>query len=253
LKGDNWGKYFEAVYGQVPDSGYPICLSDFSILYDDEVQKAGATTPAFSTCPPDESANSKGAYYSAAQGQGLQEPNTRAIFHPPPNNALPANTWVEVIHSAFPEDEFYAAWFFYAKGSGMWYNTGKTNSFNTHNDAFEHYGTTNSDCTARLTSFHDPCLQSHANNEAMSQACAAAGDNSIQFMNHVDGGTCGACCDENKKVSWSIEIVACNMQGINSCVADSGDSKIKAGWMGKRNCECQEGGRFMNCKGVPNR
>jgi hypothetical protein len=251
LKGDNWGRYFEAVYGEVPDSGYPICLSDFWVLYEQELEKAGITTPNTpSQCPTDASESSKGELFSSNQGPRLSAPGVKAIFHPPAFGAFPDNTWVEVSHRAFPKDEHFGAWFYYAKGSGMWYNIGKSIAFQDHQGAYEHYGADKSDHWSKR-------------NEVMSKLCAAAGDDTIQFLNHVDGGTCNDCCRDStpSEVSWNYEFVACAMKGKYACAAEPGDTTLKAGWMGKRNCECVEDGLkledeeygHLNCKGVPKR
>jgi len=244
LNSHQWGRYFEAVYGEVPDSGYPICLSDYWVLYEEELAKAGVKTPtAASQCPTDSSENSVGELFSANQGSGLNLPGTLAIFHPPTYGALPDNTWVEVIHSAYPADENFGAWFYYAKGSGIWYNIGKSVAFQDHSGAGQYYGTKSS------------------SNEVMSMLCAAAGDDTIQFLNHVDPGTCNECCTKSRNpASWNIELVACAMKGRYACAAEPGDTTLKAGWMGKRNCECVEDGHtqgddssYLNCKDVPKR
>ena len=52
-------------------------------------------------------------------------------------------------------DEHNGAWYLYAKGSGVWYNIGKTISFPEHADAYAHFNA--------------------FDNEAMSRAAAAAG------------------------------------------------------------------------------
>lgn len=247
LNRDNWGRYFEAVYGEVPDSGYPICLSDFWVVYPEELERANVTTPqATSQCPTDASENSTGDLISANQGSGLSLPGTNAIFHPPTFGAIPDNTWVEVIHSAYPADEKFGAWFYYAKGSGIWYNIGKSAAFQDHGGAGEYYGVTTTD--------------RNLVNEVMAELCAAAGDDTIQFLNHVDPGTCNDCCQSAKNpVSWNIELVACAMTGAYACAAEPGDTTLKAGWMGKRDCDCVEDGHeegnsaYLNCKGVPTR
>jgi len=249
LNGDNWGRYFEAVYGEVPDSGYPICLQDFWVVYEQALQNSGAQVPmAASHCPPDGSKNSRGALYGRSQGYlfpgQIVSPGTKSIFQPPPFTGLQDNTWIEVTHQGSPYlVENYGAWFFLAKGSGIWYNIGKTVAFQDHDDAFKHYGVTY------------PILPMAANEE-MSRNCAAAGDNTIQFLNHKDGGTCGDCCDSlgggwTSAVAWNYEIVACALNGATGCSVASG---VKAGWMGKRNCECDESlGSALNCNGVPYR
>ena len=63
-------------------------------------------------------------------------------------------------------DEHYGAWFLHAKGSGVWYNIGKSITFADHGDAYNHFNA------------HD--------NEAMCRAAAAAGFDTIQFTAHPD-------------------------------------------------------------------
>ena len=77
-------------------------------------------------------------------------------------------------------DEHYGAWFLHAKGSGVWYNIGKSITFADHGDAYNHFNA------------HD--------NEAMCRAAAAAWSEGVRNASRRTGGRCGggkrscSCC-----------------------------------------------------------
>merc|ERR1719174_2453566 len=55
------------------------------------------------------------------------------IWHRYPYEQVAPSTWVEVIHQADPfGDEHYGAWFVFAPGSGIYFNTGSTLAFKEH-------------------------------------------------------------------------------------------------------------------------
>ena len=102
-----------------------------------------------------------------------------------------ANTWVEVMHERDPfGDEHDGLWFLYAKGSGVWYNIGKTIVFDEHADAYRYFRV--------------------GGNEAMCRAAAAAGYDTVQFTEHRD--TVNYPCTKNpnpgKYPYMNVEIVA---------------------------------------------
>lgn len=224
----------KTVYGSVPQaaSAYPMCMGDFWMFYDDVLKSAGvANVPAsVGTCPTNKG-QTEGQHY--AQNNNLSPPHVSWSWHPIPFKALASNTWVEVVHRKDPwGDEHYGAWFFYAKGSGMWFNLGKTISFPDHSYAYSK-------------------LHAHGN-EDMCKKAAAAGYVSLQFLQHSDGGDYGACRKNAGTHYLNMEIVATNGYGENNCAGITKRSlPIKVGWEGAGGaCVCSVG-KDLNCHGVP--
>merc|ERR1719263_2288289 len=98
------------------------------MFYDDVLTSSGVTGNKVPTsvgaCPTQNGAVEGQRYSSNNQ---LSPPHVSWSWHPIPYQAFASNTWCEVIHRKDPwGDEHVGAWFFYAKGSGMWFNIGKT-------------------------------------------------------------------------------------------------------------------------------
>lgn len=124
-------------------------------------------------------------------------------------------------------DEHNGAWFLYAKGSGVWYNIGKSITFPEHADAFAHF------------KVHD--------NQAMCRAAAAAGFNTIQFTAHADH-TNYPCDHAGKYPYMNIEIVAVKLQGTYACgSAGAPDFNVLRGGWADTPCACDNSIRFSNC------
>lgn len=284
-----WRSYFQAVYGEIPKSGYPICISDFWLLYPMELQRAGITPPEAAPVCPQERTN--GAFYQRNTGaiQTSAESHERGdysgsfpgaswILHLPPYAPSPDGVWTEIIHYGMPEyassatyPEKFGAYFFLAKGSGIWFNLGRTLSFDTHWTALHHFkispdnlpcahckdkiedinGTlTGARCSGKIQDIvpwvHTQCL------EELARKSAAENYDSLQFLNWRDKGSCNYCCDQMGIHHNNIEVVATKLVGDYTCAEPPGGSQIRAGWMGSRPCGCTEGGHsYINCAGVP--
>ena len=145
---------------------------------------------------------------------------------PRPYAALPANTWVEVTHCADSQAqdlEMQGVWFYYAKGSGIFFNTGKTISFQDHDDAVKYF--LNKDCSGDLkkecTKYFSDLIKS-----------ASQSFDSIQFLNHADQR-----CGEN----LSVEIIGLNGSGSLPCGAGI---ELRKGWKASESCKCST---CINC------
>jgi len=229
LKGDPWGSYFEAVYGQIPDSGYPLNLGDFWMLYDDALQAVKDLPAIVSTCPPGHPA--KGTHY---RKNNVYSPSYSSwIWHPYPYGQHEG--WVEVMRKKDPfGDEHFGAWFVYAKGSGIYFNIGKTISFGTHEEAYQHFK-----------------VQGPHWNEEMCKNAAAMQYDSVQFTAHKD--STNYPCSRNAGLAYmNMEIVGVKLTGTYACGAQDGaPDSIRVGWRHSRPCHCDPHGEFLNCKGVP--
>jgi hypothetical protein len=158
------------------------------------------------------------------------------IWHSYPYTAVSPNTWAEVIHEQDPfGDEHFGAWFLYAPGSGIYFNIGKTISFPEHDDAYKFFGVTGGNI-----------------NEGMSQKAASAGYDSVQFLAHKDHTNYP--CDRQAGLDYmGLEIVGVKLVGTYACGSSAGSiPSIRAGWKAAVECSCDNGQKFLNCKGVPN-
>jgi len=229
------------VYGAVPSGGYPICISDFGMLYTAEMSKAGVKAPsARAVCP---ASNTKGAWFANEIAYPAAYPGAGYIYQPPPYTAsqFVSNSWVEVMHGVgggVGNDEKVGAWFYHLKGTGIWFNLGKSISFPDHPQSWAHF---KSHPGAGLTS-----------DEALAKAAAVAGYASVVYLEHDDIGTCPTCCKRLGQKAILVEIIGVSLVGKYACAGPKG-SGVKAGWYGARSCNCNECGHncFINCAGVP--
>lgn len=237
LKADAWGKYFTQVYGEIPKKGYPLNPENLWMLYGNVLISSQVTDiPALvGDCP---TANPPlGQRYNLNNAYAPRF--TSWIWHPYPYPALAANSWQEVLHQADPfNDEHFGAWFVYAPGSGVYFNTGTTKAFDEHNDAYKYFKITAGDF-----------------NEEMCKAAAKQGYDSVQFLKHIDHANY-QCDTKNTGHAglryMGVEIVGVKLVGLYACTTSSGaPSSIKAGWQGSRACVCDNSEKVLNCKGVP--
>merc|ERR1711988_1208116 len=123
----------------------------------------------------------------------------------------------------------------YSKGSGIWFDLGRTISFQEHNDAYVHFNA--------------------AGDPNMCQLAAAQNYDSIQFLAHDDPDQYK--CDAKHTMGsgpkyMNIEIVGVKLVGTYSCMSINGaPSAIRAGWEGSRACSCTNSKTKLNCQGVP--
>ena len=230
-----WAKYFDTVYGGVPQDGYPMCMGDFWMFYNSELRSAGVSDAPKSVgeCPDPKH---EGERYDV--NNNLSPAGVSWNWHPPPRKAFSDNTWVEVIHTQVTSDEKNGAWFYYAKGSGMWFNLGKTISFPDHAEAYAHFHV------------HNVAANGGPVNEHMCVAAAKAGYDSIQFVSHPYSSKCSK---KKGLSSMNYELVSTKLVGAYTCTSKSGnDPTIAVGWNGANGpCECDNGKKMLNCKGVP--
>lgn len=234
LRAAGWAPYFEAVYGEVPHSRYPICMGSFwfinqaALLAAEQLPQGGQLN--IDKCP-----RRPGDWYRI--NNKYQPTWASWIFHPPPygvdGSGLPGDTWVEVSHEAEPR-EVTGTWFMFSMGSGVWFNLGKTIVFNDHGEAHE--------------KFCGRCKNGTGNKDAqMSVAAAAQGYTSIQFVRHPDDQwRCKGGHGSLPKGAMNIEIVAVALNGYGPC--GENPSAFKAGWNADKPCNCDPKAQFLNCQ-----
>ena len=237
-----WCTYFKGIYGEIPNSHFPICIGDFRFVYKNVMAAIKLNAPkAIPSCP---STPTDAQEYSYHAPHAL--PSVNAIYHSRGTccGAAPAHTWIEVTHSAVPGDEKCGSWFYRATGTGIWFYTGNTISFPDHTD-----------CVAKLGQVKTGTCTT--GDEQMSHAAALKGYDSIQFLNHDDTGTNDQCCKAAgggaPTQPCRIEVVATKLAGRYACTDTAHGASLRAGWQASRPCQCVEGlnNGYINCKGVP--
>lgn len=139
--------------------------------------------------------------------------------------SAPAHTWVEVTHAKMPEPGK-AAWFYVARGSGIFVYTGRTVAYRSH--AAAALDLLNVTCAEYGT-----CYDLYP---ALWQAGRRHGYDSIQFTQHCDY----ACCDSGLCMT---ELVVLNSTGENTTCP----IQFKTGWNHSKDCICDGTQPFANC------
>ena len=235
---DPWCLYFCEVYGEFPVDEFPLSISDsLSMIYDTVAKGLVKQPDNVGKCPGPGA--KKGEHYST--NNHYQPPHTSWIWDAPPYSAEKEKKWVEVIHQKDPfGDEKHGCWMLKAKGSGIWFNIGKTIAFAEHADAYNHFGVS----------------QGGDMNVKLSKAAAAKGYDSIQFIAHKDHTNYP--CDTTAGVPYmNIEIVGVQLSGASACCAPAKPSPFsspafRTGLKADRACTCDTSQEYLNCASVPN-
>lgn len=120
-----WASYFQRVYGELPDQ-YPVCMYDFWHIDKDAYIASGLNSSR--SINMNASSVTEGDLYAQISTTGYELAIYHADWEP-----LPNNTWIEVTHAVYPT-ELSGCWVWRQRGSGIWYNTGRTIVFPTPSD-----------------------------------------------------------------------------------------------------------------------
>jgi len=244
---EGWRDYFIDVYGEVPAAGYPICTFDLWRVNGTAYSEGGITAHQLIIDQPQ-----PGMYFWTEgdylewnlneewEGSGFDLSGADMdwysgvwIFHSYRKRAYADdNTWVEVTHTAGgATGESTGMWLFYAPGSGIWFNTGKTRVFSTHELASYEL------CGHNCSTFIDGSCD-----DKIAQCGRDHGLDSIQFeftMAYSD---------------VYYEMIATQFVGAYACGTEDGGnlslSSWRSGWQASQACNCDndvEGGR-LNCQ-----
>ena len=128
---------------------------------------------------------------------------------------LPDRTWVEVTHCPLDQERgFGSYWMYWSPGSGNWVNTGRTLSFERHEDALVHFGIEMPSSREENYRGTLSLLPSLARREGL---------DTVQFL-LWDDMSCG---------NLAIEIVNVWHRGNETCGPES-----RAGWEASLPCNC---------------
>jgi len=252
LQASPWGKYFELVYGEVPDRGYPICTYGQIMLYRPHLESAGVTPPNIdlSECF-DIKAGER--YKERGVGSGYTKDWVDWIWNPglwspaveglPGTSTrvqgLPSGTWVEVFHQGCKSDGS-GTWFYYAPGTAIWAWLGNTKTYDDHPTAILDLTDNKPQpgCTSESTRNEDKWCNELL--EDLYTGMRNQGIDTVQFLDHSESGM----------YHNLLEIVDIAGSGQNSCGQDSsGLTRFKAGWGAAHECNCHNDHDVINCDG----
>jgi len=217
----SWTSYFQQVYGGLPTK-YPLCVYDLWYLDPLAYEVAGLNN---SGRPVHDRLNVKeGDLFQGLLGNlGIYH----EVWRP-----LPDYTWVELEHTVYPT-EVDSFWAWRTRGSGIWYNTGRTIVFPTPADPAkiheEAMAFLRDNCTCDI-SWQWPQVES----DVFGCCAREKGYDTIQFepqSGQVPLGTFG--------LTGLTEIVIVNMIGNLNCgVEDPEQTHLRAGWQASQTCQC---------------
>jgi len=217
LQTSPWASYFTKAYGELPNK-YPVCIYDLHALD----QAAYVAAKITGKQPVDSKAVQEGDLFAGGL-TGYQ------IYHGA-WNALPDNTWVEVTHTAYPT-ELRGYWVWRQRGSGIWYNSGKTKVFP------QRPGHTHEEAIAFLTdgcSVKTPAGWPIQESVIFGDCAREKGLDSIQFEPTEGQSPMGSF-----GITGLTEMVIVNIDGHYNCgVEDASKTPLRAGWLASRQFEC---------------
>lgn len=266
LKTSPWANHISKVYGELPTSGYPICMFDFWFLPNSTdlnalglkpiEDKAGGKVhgwhlPTFiqnivsQFAPGIAYPYKKGEYvngdlYSLMGGTTIYR--DWYLFH-----QLPSNAWVEVTHlsSAYFSHETDAMWFTRSRGSGIWFNVGKTIAFDSHQDGFTKMFNGTGECVQPpMPHTIDPLAMGAASENALSRCIRSQGYDSAQMRPNPY-----PVMNTFGQAGWA-ELFSSRYVGKYACGTPNGGPSpfLKSGWQASRACDCDPSQLQTNCR-----
>lgn len=148
------------------------------------------------------------------------------------NRSVPAHAWVEVTHRHVEYSQSAQAWFYLARGSNVFANTGNTQVYVDHAQAARDL--LNISCTTLGTCF--------AYYPQLFRAAARRGYDTVQFTHHCDYAF--GC----KPQVCMTELVFLNGTGGENSTCPV---RLKTGWDHSEDCMCDNSQKFANCNGNP--
>jgi len=239
LTNSPWSKYFQLVYGEIPTTGYPICIGNLMLIYADQAaQSQVSLPPLMDSCP-----KQSGDYHKVL---GWKETGFTWIYNtvlsePYSDNkatgALPPHIWVEIMHMGYKQDGE-ASWMYYTPGSAIWMYLGVTKTYKDHSDASQDL--LGRPCKVKKGDLPNEC---ELDFPLWYRAAIKRGMDTFQFLYHADA-SCGSGSG-----NLAIEVVDIHGPGRHSCSGFGGITRFRAGWEAKHRCTCDDSKDVINCQG----
>lgn len=237
-----WGVYLASVYGEIPDNAFPFCTSELTYLDHLAAEKSGILDDLVQLVKFTGDPHAFGPDYFKHMNlstpylidlnrynDGLWIRRAKSPYNDVELGLAHDNQWIEVRHQAGGDTgEHIGMWLSYARGSGIWFNTGRTRVFSDHASASQEL------CGAMVP---DDAIV----------ACAKKAGNldSIQF-----------------NYNWAIgeanfELIAVNYIGQYTCGTKEGGvlADFRSGWQASKPCICDNNYadkyqiNYLNCQG----
>ena len=219
--------YFKLLYGKDTPAQTSVDFLSLDLLYEDILKKAGIEYKSIgNVCCPNKN-HHVFKWLGCCNGRFDPE-GTLWIYHKPPYKAIASNTWIEVTHCLgdwVSVNEQIGAWYYVARGSNIFVNTGVTIAFNDHPDAVKHF--LNIDCKEP----REECVTYFSR---FVEAAIKLGYDTIQFLGHTDM-RCG---------NSGIEIIELAQTGAKVIPAPP---KFKTGFNHNKVCNPVKRGNCISC------
>ena len=283
-----WARYIKSVYGEYPDVGdFPVCTFDFWSIDKPKWDAAfDAQTPAWDTgggAPADIKAPSPvrtrmqpkynqerfqwtdGELFGRYVEDHPQFYHGFAIYHSDRPYVI-HNQWVEVTHhratntrgtATEPSGKSANMWFTYTPGSGIWYWTGRTALFDSHDAAARILCPNVTDARwMQRALIHDDYLSVCARRAGYDTVAFRSSHYAIQNKACLPHNLtqCPTIATTNGTVATMgmvgmLELFATRLSGRWSC-GQQGNGELKrfrAGWRASRACICNNSHVWLNC------
>jgi len=218
LQASPWATYFMNSYGELPRK-FPVCTFDLHMLDAKAYIKANIT--GHKLTPQNE----------LKVGDLFMQLDGYMIYHRE-WKALPPDTWTEIAHTAYPT-ELVGYWVWRTRGSGIWYNTGKTKVFPTpsnpaqiHMEAIQFL---TDGCSLKPTA-----KWPRSESDIFGTCAREKGLDTLQFEPQEGANFTGTF-----GLAGLTEMVLVNIDGMYNCgVKDASKTPFRAGWLASRQCGC---------------
>ena len=240
-----WYQYLQRVYGsKLHKMPFPFDTSKLWILYTDICRDCGIQFTKLPTrgCPKPETEKVKQTDVVCFKNMSLlhDKADTIWIYHPRLYKSIPNYKRVEVIHTNDVLSSHHESnnnyWMYYAPGTGVWFDVGKTISFSYHREALCYFGIDGKIDYLKANPFN-----------MLFEAAIARGYDSLQFLQN-NGGRCNEG-EEGTITRGSMnmfEIVSLRGNGTTTC---GGDNIQFFKGFGTEPCKCKETSKVVNCDG----
>ena len=161
----------------------------------------------------------------------------RRLQHEPRFAAAARGTWMEVTHCGGTTREQNAAYFYLARGSGLWINTGRSIAFGTHDEAVRMLLHRNCSDAQR----NEGMWQCDRELDDMASAAAARGFDTVQFLQHCDA-KCEQCMHE---------VAVLGASGATACPDLKARGGYRCGARAQRPCACTEHSHSVGTRARP--
>ena len=267
-----WRAYVDHLYGPLQTGDFPVDLRCFEFWWVAQVPKrlwhtffenrammshaVGKSVDRLHGHPMQVNFYGTVAQHTLRMQQDHSRDHNRRHHHFPvlAKKTLESNTRIEVYHDGTDcqnRDDFVGYWVYFAPGSGIWVNLGKTMTFSNYNDACKHFvSDSNPICNVCCTPLH----------KLLMPAARAAGYDTLQFVDAQSGGKkyptfeivlLVTPCDASGEIAWASNptpMISADLMTVDQGVCPP-HGLLTRGRSAPRPCVCDVSGFTVNCVG----